>query len=111
MPLRKAFEAEMRAATELYCTGSYTDAFHHFERAHVLGQRFVIPHTRTHVWMLRIGFKTGSIKEIFGQLIRIPAGMIGSAIGLVPAGNTGGSNVRATRRMPIPDDLKQYLED
>lgn len=93
-----------------YDAADYAVAFSHFERAHVLGQRFVVPHTKTHVWMLRIGWRTRSLKEILGQLLRIPGGIIGSAIGLVPSGNTGGSNVPAFRRLPIPDDLKQHLD-
>jgi hypothetical protein len=60
--------------------------------------------------MLRIGWKTRSVREILGQLIRIPGGIVGSAIGLVPVGNTGGSNVPAMKRLSIPDDLKQYLD-
>ena len=35
--------------------------------------------------------------KIRGQLLRIPGGMIGSAIGRVPRGNTGGANVSAIR--------------
>jgi hypothetical protein len=60
--------------------------------------------------MLRIGWKTRSVREILGQLIRIPGGIVGSALGLVPVGNTGGSNVPAMKRLSIPDDLKQYLD-
>jgi hypothetical protein len=100
----------MADGTRLYEQARYADAFRRFERAHVLGQRFVIPHTRTHVWMLRIGWKTRSVREILGQLIRIPGGIVGSALGLVPVGNTGGSNVPAMKRLSIPDDLKQYLD-
>lgn len=108
--LKRAFDAEVAAGRERYRAAEYADAFRHFERAHVLGQRFVVPHTRSHVWMLRVGFKRRSLREIGGQLIRIPAGIIGSAIGVVPIGNTGGANVPATKRMPIPEDLQQYFE-
>ncbi len=108
--LRAAFDAEMDQGRALYRQGAYSDAFGHFERAHVLGQRFVGPHTRTHVWMLRVGWKTRSAREVLGQLVRIPGGIVGSAIGLVPIGNTGGANVSAFERMPIPDDLRRYLE-
>ena len=59
--------------------------------------------------MLLVGIKTINLGEILGQLIRIPAGIVGSFINVVPRGNTGGSNVSALKPTPIPEDLKKYL--
>lgn len=108
--LRKAFDAEMSAGKAQFSKKQYDDAFHHFERAHVLGLFYVFPHVKTHLWMFFIGLRTRNFQEIRGQMIRIPLGMIGSALGKVPRGNTGGANVELTSTMPIPDDLMKHLD-
>ncbi len=108
--LKIAFEKEMKIGKEFFGRAEYEDAFRHFERAHVLGQFFVFPHVRSHIWMFFIGIRTGDFNEIKGQLIRIPLGMIGSALGKVPLGNTGGANIKLSTTLPIPDDLKEHLD-
>lgn len=107
--LNAAFETEMQCAERALANNSLAKAFAHLERAHVLGQWYVRPHLRAHVGMLRVGWRQRDLREILGQLIRIPGGMIGSAIGRVPRGNTGGAGVSALRRLPIPPDLKDLL--
>lgn len=108
--LKIAFENEIESAKKFMAKYEYASAFNHLERAHILGQSYVIPHTRTHILMLIVGIKTRNIKEIWGQLIRIPAGIIGSTVGILPHGNTGGANVSALLKMEIPNDLKELLD-
>jgi len=108
--LRKAFDKEIAIAKDFYSRAQYDESFHHLERAHVLGQCYVIPHTKTHVWMLCVGIRTGNLKEIAGQLIRIPGGIVASTLGKVPIGNTGGTNIKLTATLPIPDDLKIHFD-
>ena len=108
--LRAAFEDEMRRAAECLRAGDGAAAFAHYERAHVLGQLFVGPHVRAHWGMLRVGWRRRDLREIFGQLVRLPRAVVGSAVGVVPVGNTGGANVNAFARMEIPDDLQRLLE-
>ncbi len=108
--LKLAFEAEFSTGKRLFSEGQFDTSFHHFERAHVLGQHYVMPHVRTHIWMLVIGLRTGNFKEVMGQLLRVPLAIIGSATGKVPLGNTGGANVKLTKPMPIPDDLQKHLD-
>ena len=108
--IKDAFNNEIKKGKELVLSKDYDRAFTHFERAHILGQAFVWEHTLSHLWMLKIGIETKNFKEIWGQVLRIPAGIIGSAIGVIPVGNTGGSNVSAVKPMAIPDDLKRILE-
>ncbi|HHG91177.1 MAG TPA: DUF3703 domain-containing protein [Devosia sp.] len=109
--LKEAFEAEMALGKRHFSRKQFKEAFSCFERAHVLGQFHVLPHFRTHLWMFLIGLRTGNLNEIAGQLLRMPLGIVGSALGKVPKGNTGGANVKLSSTMPIPDDLKQYLEE
>jgi len=106
--LKKAFETEMSQAITKYYEVNYEDSFLHLERAHILGQPFVVPHTRSHWWMLKIGIRKKDLKEIFGQMARIIASLLISKI-WVPIGNTGGANVSAIRPTPIPEDLKEVL--
>jgi len=107
--LKAAFDAEMQGARQALAGDRLAEAFTHLERAHVLGQWYVSTHAVTHLHMLRIGWRRRDLREILGQLLRIPGGMIGSAIGRVPRGNTGGANVSATRPLPIPQDLRDLL--
>lgn len=69
--------------------------------------QFSAPHA--HLGMLRIDWRRRDVREIIGQLLRIPGGVIGSAIGRVPRGNTGGSRMSAFQPMPIPPDLGDLL--
>ncbi|KNC67762.1 DUF3703 domain-containing protein [Pseudoalteromonas ardens] len=107
--LTLAFQQEMAAAKELYDNAQYSKSFYHLERAHILGQSFIIPHTQSHWWMLKLGFKRYSVREVLGQIARIFASVIFSRI-WVPKGNTGGTNVSPIKPMPIPADLAEYLK-
>jgi hypothetical protein len=107
--LAAAFEVEIQAAEHALAGDRLADAFAHLERAHVLGQWYVRPHLIAHVGMLRVGWRRRDAREIIGQLLRIPGGIIGSAIGRVPRGNTGGSRVSAFKPLPIPPDLRELL--
>lgn len=108
--LRDAFDKEMELANSHFSNQDYDRCFSHLERAHILGQRFYIPHVKNHFWMLRVGLKQRNLREIVGQCVRI-LGSAGSLIGIVPIGNTGGSNVSAIKPMPIPDDLARYFDE
>lgn len=107
--LAAAFDAEVQYAERALAADNLAEAFAHLERAHVLGQWYVRTHLITHLGMLRIGWRRRDVREIIGQLLRIPGGIIGSAIGRVPRGNTGGSRVSAFQPLPIPPDLKELL--
>jgi hypothetical protein len=108
--LQAAFAAEIRAAELAMTRDDLGAAFAHLERAHVLGQWHVVPHVRAHLGMLRIGWRRRDAREVLGQLLRIPGAVIGTAIGRVPRGNTGGANVSAFRVMPIPAELHAVLQ-
>jgi len=106
--LKDAYCLEMKEAIHFYQFNEFDSAFHHLERAHILGQNYIIPHTKSHWWMLKVGFKKHNTQEVFGQVSRIIASVLFSKI-WVPTGNTGGANVNPLKPMPIPEDLKQIL--
>jgi hypothetical protein len=107
--LKNAFDAEMAAAIRAYRQGRFDRSFSHLETAHVLGQRHVPAHVQTHWWMLKIGLKRRSLQEVSGQAARILLGALGSAVGVVPVGNTGGTNISMFKRLPIDRDLQDLL--
>lgn len=108
--LTAAFDAEMAAATDLYSKGRLAQAFRHFETAHILGQRYVVPHVVTHWWMLKIGVKRRSTSEVVGQAARIVLGALGSAVGVIPTGNTGGTNINMFKRLPIDPSIEKLVK-
>jgi hypothetical protein len=108
--LKHLYESEIYAARNLIVAGDLDGAFKRLEIAHVLGQRHVLRHVETHWLMLKIGVKRNSAREIVGQVLRIVIGAIGSCIGVVPIGNTGGTNISMFRRLPIPFELKRLLK-
>jgi hypothetical protein len=107
--LRRAYDAEIAEANTQCAAGNLDAAFAHLERAHILGQRFLIPHAWTNIRMLAIGLRRADGREIVGQFLRLFATIPGYAFGWVPKGNTGGANVSAVRPMPLPDDLQPLL--
>ncbi len=104
-------EAQIDASTALVAVGQTADAFGNLERAHVLGQESTILHTRVHWAMLLWGVRHRDGKEVLGQLLRLVGAATKTAIGLVPQGNTGGTNVSPFKVMPIPPQLEQLIAD
>lgn len=107
--LRGAYEAELHAAAAAKGKGNVELAFHHLERAHILGQRHTRQHVHVHWLMLRLGASTGAWREVIGQATRLVAAAVFSQL-WVPIGNTGRANVSALEPMAIPDDLLPLLE-
>lgn len=90
-------------------TGDLQGAWRFLERAHIVGQYHPVPHTAMHWRMLCMGFRTGSAKEILGQLLRMSVGWFGSLLNRIPVGNTGRASVQILAPMPIPEDLRGLL--
>jgi hypothetical protein len=108
--LRHAFETEMATSARLYAQGEWAAAFRHLETAHVLGQHHVMPHARTHYWMLKIGIQRRALGEVWGQAVRIVLGMVGSAVGIVPRGNTGGTDIGMFKRLPLDPGIEKLIK-
>jgi protein tyrosine phosphatase (PTP) superfamily phosphohydrolase (DUF442 family) len=106
----KAFENEVALAVQLMRSGSRDDAFTHLERAHVLGQQSVRAHVLSHWLMLKIGFNRREPMAVFGQALRIVLGAAGSAVGVVPRGNTGGTDVSMFKSMAIDPQLSRVMQ-
>lgn len=85
-------------------------AFHHLERAHILGLATTAEHVLVHWRMLLWAVRQRNARECVGQLLRILAAAIMTAIGATPTGNTGGANVSPVQRMPVPPDLDLLIQ-
>jgi metal-dependent hydrolase (beta-lactamase superfamily II) len=107
--VKQAFKAEMGLARNLIADQDFEGAWHHLERAHILGQRGLWSHIVVHMTMLKFAIRQSDVREVLGQIMRILATIPGYLFGWIPVGNTGGSNVSALKPMAIPEDLKPYL--
>jgi hypothetical protein len=107
---RTAFDNEITLARGFIAAGDLASSFEHLERAHVIGQAFVVPHARAHWLMLTVELRRRRPVAAFGQIIRIVLGALGSAVGVVPVGNTGGSDVSMFRRMPVAPELQELVD-
>ena len=109
--IRPYVESEILAAYQAEARGQPDVAFSHLERAHILGQTSTVEHVRVHWHMFLWGIRQRDVRECLGQLLRIVGAAIGTAIGLVPQGNTGGTNVTPFKSMPIPPELEALIEE
>lgn len=108
--LSQAFSYEWQLGQAARRAGDFDRAFHHLERAHILGQRRTWLHVKSHIGMLQVGWHQFNFREVFGQLVRIAAAAVFSRI-WVPVGNTGRANVSATKPMDVPPDLRAFLNE
>jgi len=109
--IRPYVEREISAAYRADAQGKPDAAFSHLERAHILGQASTVEHVRVHWHMFLWGIRHRNLGESLGQLIRIVGAAIGTSLGLVPQGNTGGTNVNPFKSMPIPPELAALIEE
>ncbi|MBP7703700.1 MAG: DUF3703 domain-containing protein [Caulobacter sp.] len=100
-----AYRSVMKEARGAYGAGALDHCFSLLERAHILGQPWIVPHTVSHWMMLKVGLRRGDLREIWGQVIRLAFGGLLSAVGILPEGNTGGADVPAKKPLPLPADL------
>lgn len=107
--LKPYFKEELRHYRTQLNEGSLQPAWHHLERAHIIGQRYPFAHSLVHWKMLLFGIRIKSVKEIFGQIPRLVFGGVKSFVGKVPVGNPGGANVPPLKPFPIEQDLQEIF--
>ena len=109
--IRPYVEYEILAAREAESRGQPDIAFSHLERAHVLGQASTVEHVRVHWHMFFWSIRQRNVRECLGQMLRIVGAALSTALGLIPQGNTGGSNVPPFKSMPIPPELASRIRE
>ena len=100
---------EVAKAKQFQQQKQYDEAFVCLENAHVLGQASTRWHVYVHSLMLIWGIQKHSVKEVFGQVLRVIGAASKTAVGLVPSGNTGGSNISPFKRLPIASHLERKI--
>ncbi|WP_115868830.1 DUF3703 domain-containing protein [Marinoscillum furvescens] len=109
--LQLPYRRELAQYRRFFAKREWPTAWHHLERAHIIGQRYPLAHSYVHWLMLRFGIRLKNTREVLGQIPRLLVGGVKSFVGKVPVGNTGGANVPPLQPMPIPADLKRVLDD
>ena len=107
--IRPYVTAELDLAVAAQYSGDDLQCFRHLERAHILGQAATREHVRVHWAMLKWAFRKRLGREVAGQAFRIVGAATKTAVGLVPVGNTGGSNVSPFARAAVPADLAMKI--
>lgn len=107
--LKHLFEEAMNRAKLAEDQGHFDLAFAALERAHILGQRWLVRHLRSHWAMLRIARKTGDRREVAGQITRLIGSPFFWLVGWLPKGNPGGANISPVKPVPLQGDLAVEL--
>ena len=108
--IRPHVDKELMLAEQAYAKHRPDIAFTHLENAHVLGQQLTWLHVKVHCLMLRWGWRQHDVKEVLGQLLRIVGAASKTAFGLVPTGNTGGSNISPFKPLPLNAEHAVLIE-
>ena len=91
--------------------GRHTIAFKHLENAHILGQESTFFHVKVHYLMFLLAYRQKNIHELIGQIVRIVGALIGTGIGAIPRGNTGGSNISPFQTMAINPEFEKIIQE
>ena len=89
--------------------GDIKSEFRHLENAHVLGQESTYHHVKVHYLMFLWGLRQQQYPEVVGQMVRMLGALTKTMLGLVPQGNTGGSNVSPFKPLPLKPELATII--
>lgn len=106
-PGAAVFEELVRRAA---AAGDTDAAWRYLEAAHVVGQLRFGPHVRSHWHMLRLAWRTGDVREVAGQWLRLALVPLGHVSGRLPLGNPGRATVSAFEPMPVRPELLVLIE-
>lgn len=109
-PLKTAFANEVAIYRQARAASDQTRAWHHLERAHILGQLHMGLHIDSHLHMLSYAIHLRQGREVVGQLVRLLLAPLGNLTGRLPLGNTGRANISAFLPMEIPADLQRQIK-
>ncbi len=108
--VREHFNAALNRANSASSAQDFEAAWIALQRAHILGQRDAIAHTIAHWKMLKLAWKQRDFREVRGQimpvLIAAPLTLLYGQFRYLRGGK---ANVNALEQMPIPEDIRQIL--
>jgi hypothetical protein len=105
---RRTFEAHLIRGRQHLAAGEHDQAIDAFEQAHLVGQHWTLPHTRSHLAFFASGWARRDAREIFGQLLRITWSALFTWL-WVPRGNVGSTRMAAWRSDPQAADSSRPL--
>lgn len=103
--------AELTLARTARADGRFAEEFAHLEAAHVIGQQSTRWHVLTHIEMARWASRQHDARELLGQMLRIVGAATKTFIGLIPHGNTGGTNISPLARLPLCPSHEALIND
>ncbi|MFQ3247746.1 MAG: hypothetical protein ACI9WC_003926 [Arenicella sp.] len=101
--------SELELAAHARESGNIIAEFQYLENAHVMVQESTYWHVKVHVLMFLWAVRNAQLKELVGQSFRIVGAATKTAFGLVPQGNTGGTNVSPFKTMPIKAEYQAII--
>lgn len=107
--IREKLREEIFAYKEALSSLDHDLCVLHLGRAHVLSQHNWRQHVYVHILMFGYARNRKDHKELAGQLLRLFVTIPGHIIGRIPWGNTGWSSIPLTKKLPIPEDLKNLF--
>ena len=102
-------ETELGSAKRARKETRYSDEFAHLEAAHVLGQESTRWHVHVHIEMAKWAWRQKDWKELMGQVVRIVGAATKTFVGLVPRGNTGGTNISPFKKLPLSEEHESII--
>ncbi|MAX79790.1 MAG: hypothetical protein CL843_06420 [Crocinitomicaceae bacterium] len=104
------FDQELVEYKRYFDAGQLQSAWHHLERAHIIGQAYPYHHSYVHWKMLLFGIHIKNTKEVIGQIPRLLVGGVKSFVGHIPVGNTGGADVPPLMLMDMPHEIREIFK-
>lgn len=108
--LKEFYVTELKLFKSCKARKESDQAWHHLERAHIIGQMYWFEHLETHLLMASFALKNFMFLEFFYQVPRIILSIPGSLFKKAPLGNVGTSRVGIFEPMEMPKDLKTLFE-
>ena len=110
--VQEHFNAELCRAKIAIAQSDFPTAWIALQRAHILGQRDAISHFIAHWNMLELAWKQRDFLEVAGQimptLLAIPLTFF---LGITRALRGGKANIDESEKMPIPEDIRQIINE
>lgn len=100
---------ELTLYTEARNSKNHERCLEYLGRAHIISQLRWF-HFYIHFLMLEYSYERKDFKEALSQLLRMLLTVPGHLLNRIPKGNTGWSSIGLNQELPLPEDLKKYLE-
>jgi hypothetical protein len=109
--VKSFIENEYRSFELASRQGDVNKSWNHLQRIHIASQYNIKDHFWSHYIMLCYAVKVRSVKEVFGQVLRLFFTPFGHLFSRIPIGNRGTSDVSPFAKEYVPDDIVEVLKE